>query len=381
MRLPASLTAVAATFALVAAGCSSSGPDIPGSGLHQSASSGGDAPSSSGGSGSGAASSSASSGSGSSSGTGGSSSSSSSGGGGGGGTTMTGNQTWTDGQTLPGSVTIAAGATVTISPGATVNVPAGAVITVQGTLTASSATPTHAKLTGSSWGGIVVASGGTLTLDGVDMSGASSALDVQKGAMQAEYDDGTIDSATAPFVVEGGAALTTKHGTVTKAMGGTSITGSFTASHLDYDSNGHEGITTLAPDATLSIEDSTLHGSGPVADFLISSGAATFHVAYTDIKDVHCGFHFNSITAFDISYTNVESNAYGFMLYGSGGAGPRTISYSNIDQNQVAYDTEGTNGPITVDHCYVTGMVQNGTAVSVSNQQSATLTGTGPRSN
>ncbi|HEY6461091.1 MAG TPA: hypothetical protein VIY73_13095, partial [Polyangiaceae bacterium] len=167
---------------------------------------------------------------------------------------------------------------------------------------------------------------------------------------------------------------------VAGTLGTSRIAGALVASYLDYDSNGYEGITTIDPTATLSIEDSKLHGSGPVADFVVSSsGAASIHIAYTDITNVHCGFHFDTIDAFDVSYSNVESNAYGFMLYGSSGTGTRSVSNSNIDQNQIAYDTEGNNGPITFDGDYVTGTQTPGTAVSVSNAASAKVSGTGPR--
>jgi hypothetical protein len=286
---------------------------------------------------------------------------------------------WSDGQTLSESVIIGAGATITINPGATVNLAAGVTITVLGTLTASSAT-THAKLTGASWTGIVVASGGTLSLDGVDLVNAGTALSLQKGGT-GEYDDGTITAATTPFTVAAGGALTTKHSVVAGTLGSTSISGSFTASYLDYDSNGHSGITTMDPTAQLSIEDSTLHGSGPVADFLVSAaGAAKFHVAYTSISNVHCGFHFDSVSEFDVSYSNIEGNAFGFMLYGSGGVGPFTVTYSNLDTNtSFDYDTQGTNSPITFDHDYTADATNPGDAVTTTNAQTAKVTGTGPR--
>ena len=113
---------------------------------------------------------------------------------------------------------------------------------------------------------------------------------------------------------------------------------------------------------------------------IAQGGAAKFHVAYTTISNVHCGFHFDVVSEFDISYINDQSNAFGFMLYGSSGAGPFTVSYSNITQNSAyAYDTQGSNAPITFDHDYVTGTTNNGTAVSVTNAQNVAVTGTGPR--
>lgn len=277
-------------------------------------------------------------------------------------------------------MTIAAGVTVTIAPGAKVTVAASAGISVAGTLTASSASPTHALLTGTGWTGISVASGGTLTLTGVDITGAKTALATVAGATPAEYDSGTITGAATPFNVAKGTTLGTKNATVTGTLGTSQIAGTFNASYLDYDSNGYEGITTTDPTAVESIEDSTLHGSGPVADFVVSAtGAASIHIAYTNITNVHCGFHFDTVDAFDVSYTNVQSNAYGFMLYGSTGTGTRSVTYSNVDQNQIAFDTEGQNGPITFDHDYITGTQTPGDAVSVTNTQTAAVTGTGPR--
>jgi hypothetical protein len=226
----------------------------------------------------------------------------------------------------------------------------------------------------------VIDKGGTLTLDGVDIAGATTALQTNPGAVKAEYDDGTISAAATPFNVAATTTLGTKHATVTGTLGTSRIAGSFVASYLDYDSNGHEGLVTTDPTATESIEDSKLHGSGPVADMVVSAtGAASIHIAYTDITNVHCGFHFDAIDAFDVSYTNVESNSYGFMLYGSSGTGTRSVTYSNVDQNQIAYDTQGSNGPITFDHDYVTGTQTPGSAVSVTNAANALITGNGPR--
>ena len=311
---------------------------------------------------------------------GGSGSSSSGGSDAGAGAMTLGTGSWTDGQTLASSVIIGAGATVTIDPAATVNLGAGVTITVLGTLTASSAAA-HAKLTGAAWTGIVVASGGTLSLDGVDLVNAASAIVVQKGAAAAAYDDATITAATAPFTIAAGAALTTRKSTVAGTLGSSAVSGALTASYLDYDSNGHTGIETLDPAAQLSIEDSTMHGSGPSADFLVASaGAAKFHVAYSSISNVHCAFHFDTLSEFDVSYANIDGNAFGFMLYGSGGAGPFTVSDSNLYSNAAYdYDTQGSNAPITFDHVYAAGATNPGNAVTATNAQTAKVAGTGPR--
>ena len=294
---------------------------------------------------------------------------------------------WTDGQMISASMTIPAGETVAIDPGATITMSSGVTITVNGTLTASSMA-THAKLTGSGWTGIVVASGGTVNLNGVDMSGASVALDVHGTA---EYDNGTINSAAA-FNVESGGALTTKKSTFAGNSSACNVAGSFTASYLTYTAAGSslfDGIVTTDPAAQLSIEDSMFTGpgpNGPLHDMLVSTngGSAKFHVAYSSITGVHCGFHFDTLSEFDISYVNNDSNAYGAMFYGSGGAGPFTVSYSNFDDNGTngthAYDAEFANGPIVFDHDHLNGQASDPAgAVSTTNPSSATVTGTGPR--
>jgi hypothetical protein len=89
---------------------------------------------------------------------------------------------------------------------------------------------------------------------------------------------------------------------------------------------------------------------------LVANGAASIHVAYTEIKQVHCGFHFNSITKFDVSYSTVHANAWGAMLYGSDLNGMGSITYSNFDTNtSYDLDEQGANGPITVDNSYLSG--------------------------
>lgn len=292
----------------------------------------------------------------------------------------TGSATWADGMQLTSSVVIGPGATVTIAPAAKITIGAGVTITVEGTLTASSSSGTHALLeSASKWGGIIVAKGGTLSLDGVDLTNAATAIDTQSGNAAAAYDNATITAAGIPFEVEKGSKLTTSHSNVAGTLGTSSVSGSFTASHMDYASNGNEGIATSDPTAALSIEDSTLHGTGPSGDMLVSSGgAATFHVAYSVIKDSHCAFHFDSISSFDISYVTDETNAWGAMLYGSDPAkGPYSITYSNIQGNKsYALDESGSNGTITVDHSYVQGQSN---VAGATNPQSAAVSGALPR--
>jgi hypothetical protein len=114
--------------------------------------------------------------------------------------TITSSETWSTGKQISKSVVIAAGATVTIAPGAQITIADSASITVQGTLTASSSTGSqHVALNGTAWAGIVVAPGGTLSLDGVDITNAATAIDTQSGNVGAKLDNGSINAAATPF--------------------------------------------------------------------------------------------------------------------------------------------------------------------------------------
>src|SRR5205823_2196130 len=127
---------------------------------------------------------------------------------------ITSDATWADGKTLSTPVVIEAGSTVTITPGATIHATAGIQITIRGTLKVAAAS-THAKITSTDrWAGLIVASGGTLDADGLDLESSTAGVDVQGGAKSARYDDGTITAAKNPFAIEAGGKLTTSHAKV-----------------------------------------------------------------------------------------------------------------------------------------------------------------------
>ena len=294
-----------------------------------------------------------------------------------------GTETWQDGKTIDGDVVIPSGATVTIAPGATITVGTSVTIRVEGALVCASASPTHATLTGTNWQGIQVAVHGVVTLDGLDVTNATTALDVS-GDGKNTYDHGIITNAT-PFVLATASTLSTTSSKVVKPAGITQVSGSFTASYLDYDSNDHGAIVTLDKTAVLSMEDSTIHNSGPMGkatapDQLTDNGAATFHVAYSDISGSHCGFHFDQASVFDIDHVTVHDVTNGADLWGTSSSGTRTIKSSNWQSLTENFDETNTNGVISVDGCYTTGTNKLKDAqVQITNPASVAVTGAGPR--
>jgi len=256
-----------------------------------------------------------------------------------------GSETWADGKTIDSNITIRAGAVVEIEPGATINVADDVAITVEGTLRVAS-TDMHAKLTGTRWTGLVIASGGTLDADGLDIENASAALWTRTGNLDAKLTNGNI-VAQSPFKMEAGSKLSIVKTNV-KASAGSAIAGTFTASYMVYDKGTAGGLTLNDPAGTMTISDSELKGNGG-GDFVISSAGKELKLEYTTISGSHCAIHFTGIDKFTIDHVSADQNSWGAMLYGSG-PGPHTITSSNIRNTDTDLDVQGTNGPITVSN-------------------------------
>ena len=283
--------------------------------------------------------------------------------------------TWTDGQTISGNITIPAGQTVTIAAGASITIAADASITVAGVLKGTTST-THAKLAAaaatSPWGGIVVASGGSLALDSVDLTSTKIALWTQKGNTDATYANGTITSAQ-PFNMEAGSKLSISKSNVT-ATAASALAGAFDASYLTYDKGTAEGLYSSDAAATIHFADSVLKGNGG-GDYIVVNSAQSLKVEYSTITGSHCPFHFNSPgpAVYTVDHVSDDTNGYGWMLYGSG-AGPHTISNSNFTDTTINIEMTGTNGKVTLTNNFFI----NGTSGANKLESVATVASTAP---
>jgi hypothetical protein len=267
------------------------------------------------------------------------------------GSAVSASTTWADGMTISEATTIPAGVTVAIANGATITVSAGVAITVEGALTATAGTP-HAIMTGSGWKGIVIPSGGTITADSLDITGAHTPMDVS-GTVT--YDNGTITAPTVPLLVETSGSLSMTGSTITGSLGSSSINGALTLSKFDYDANGNEGLTMGDPSAVVTIDNSNFHGNGPsTADMLVTNQCASLTTTYTVITGCHCAYHFNNITSFDLENMDLHGDSYGFMMYGSSPTGgARVFKNSNVETMTVDGISElGTNGAISISGVY-----------------------------
>jgi hypothetical protein len=266
--------------------------------------------------------------------------------------TNIGSEIWKNGKQIPANITIQAGATVEIDPGATVTASTGVAITVKGTLSVT-ASANHAKLVGQNWKGIVIASGGTLNVDGLDISDAEVGAWTQTGNAGAILLNSSITNAATPFKMEPGSKLTFTKSKVVKATGQSQIAGTFVASYMDYDKGSAEGLELNDAAGSMSISDSTLHGIGG-GDYVVSRTGALVKVEYTTITGSHCGLHFNAVDKFIIDHVSDDQNSYGAMLYGSG-AGPHQVISSNVRSTDKDLDMSGTNGALTIDKSFTGG--------------------------
>jgi hypothetical protein len=209
---------------------------------------------------------------------------------------------------------------------------------------------------------------------------------VKGGNTAATFSNGVITAPTAPFNIEVGGKLAIDHSAVTGSKGMTRVSGAFTASLLDYDSNGNEGIAAMDASAVIVIDDSKLHStSNSGGDMIVASNAASIHVAHSEISKCHCAFHFTAITSFDVSFMNVHDDSYGFMMYGSANTGKRTVADSNFTTLAgMGIDEITGNGPISVTNCYFnagagTNLHLADAQVTVTSPAKATVAGAGPR--
>lgn len=307
---------------------------------------------------------------------------------------ITGQDVWKNGVVLSGIVTITPNAVVEIEPGATIKCSEGTTLYVAGTLRARSAAK-HAKITCKAWLGVSVNAGGKVDLEGLDIENSVLGLGLAEGALDSTYSKGSIVSARKPLFVGKGAKLSVTEAKVsapdTVADNEISISdvyGTLVASHLEYDAKTNEGIS-AKNGGVVEIEDSILKGSGG-RDMVSSYGGKSVKVSYTTMQGAHCGIHIDNFAeagkplvptaAFAIDHVSSDPNSYGITIYGSG-AGPNTVTQSNLVGSVAWLDFAGDNGPITFDGVYTNGsqVMNGGPAPTFKNKATAPIANAKPR--
>ncbi len=269
-----------------------------------------------------------------------------------------GRDTWKNGVTLTGTVSIAPGAVVEIAPGATIKCADGAAILVGGELRARAADK-PAKITCESWNGILVANGGKLDFEGVTLENAKAGITTTEGALESRFVSGAITSSLHPLQVAKKSVLVIEKvkasapAKVTAAeVSMSEIRGSLKASHLDYDAGANEALS-VKDGGELVLEDSIIHGTGG-GDMVAAYDAKSIAVRYTTLKGAHCGPHIQGVDSLEIDHVTSEDNIYGITMYKTG-AGPNVIKDSNINGGAAWLDFQGDHGPVTMQNVYASG--------------------------
>lgn len=264
---------------------------------------------------------------------------------------------WKDGLELTGTVRVIAPAVVEIAPGATIRCAPGVQILVGGTL--KKAAGAVSKITCDDWGGIVVAQGGKIDLDGFEIENAQVGLETTEGAADSSLTNGRIQNALKPFLVGTKSKLTlTKvdvvvpHKVPDNVLSIADVRGSLVASRLDYDAGPNEAIS-LKDGGEAVIEDSNIHGTNG-QDMVSAYRAKSLKLSYSTLTGAHCGPHLEGIESFTIDHVTSEKNTFGLTIYGAGN-GPNIVKDSNLSGDSAWLDLQGDHGPITFENVYFSG--------------------------
>ena len=241
---------------------------------------------------------------------------------------------WNSSTHLQGVVVIPLGETVSVSPKTSISLSAGTKVIVNGALEALAGL----TLLGTSWDGLVI--NGSANLVRFNESGAQISFQVNpKGK------------------------LVINNGNISGASGASIVEGSFTADHLNYDKGSGGGIDSYSGTGSVSISNSSLHGSGRnTGDFFGMYKVKSISLSNSVMNGSHCAFHILSLQNMSLRNDKIQDNSYGFMMYGSSPLGTKTILNTSITNNSFGFD-EGSsstnNGAITISHSFISGNGQD----------------------
>ena len=237
---------------------------------------------------------------------------------------------WSSTTRLQGLITIPVGQVVTVAPNTLINVASGSKLIVAGTLLA----PSGFQLVGKNWDGLVIT--GTAKLAKFVETGAQTPFRI---------------TATGRLIIHGGK--------ISAVNGASLVEGTHIADHLSYDKGSGAGIDSVGGGGVISIDQSTLKGSGrDSGDFFGISALKSISLTNSQMSGAHCAFHVTGVNTMVLANDYIFNNAYGFMMYGSSEASTRNITDTTITNNSFGFD-EGSaynrNGAITISHSYIKG--------------------------
>jgi len=267
--------------------------------------------------------------------------------------------TWSGTVRLTGDADIVVGADITVAAGTVFQSADGATLTVHGSLLVNGTTAKPVRMepvTGAtSWGGVVVESGGVATIHHVTGNSAATFLTCKAGALAS-----TIDSATLSNL---GQALDV-------------------SSQVTVEKCSINNLTTNAivvgTDGDVTITDSVIYGAP--GDLVIVNGGA-LNVSYTDIGSnaatQHGDIFVSSSTGLSVTYSNL---AYATDAVSIGNTNGALFQYNNFVNNDVDVLDLGSNSGISMsDDYWDSGTPSLGAAFSITTPSPSPIATAGPR--
>ena len=274
---------------------------------------------------------------------------------------ITADRTVSGGVNLTDSATVETGVTLTVAGGAVLEATGGKNITVKGTLLVQGAAGAEVMMLPRdgqpSWGGIIVASGGTATIN---------------------YVSGT--DVTTFVTCQAGSTCTIDHANVTGLQLAAQVAGAVTITKSRFE--GGAGVH-VATGGNLMLTDTYTIGSS--GDTITMSGG-TLIMDHSDVGNAgspgdHCAMHLNPNSTATVTRSNIRSTPYGLMIDGTTNA---VFNYNNWlsntqDVDMAASDNSGAN----FQHNYWDGgaapSILQGGQFDFSNPETAMITDAGVR--
>lgn len=255
---------------------------------------------------------------------------------------------------MSADLVIPAGKTVKVGPGTKFKASTDVKLQVLGELIVQGTPESPATFDGNgtpkSWHGIVVESGGKLTLENAHVSGATYGLFIMPGA-QFSVDSSVIDTSFKAAVVQ-------SNGTFKRTRFVATVPDSISlASEVSVDDP--NGALTIM-DASPTITDCRFDGASTVTDLVRIGGNASPTFDHVYLHDAHCAFHTYGGTNTSARVTNalIENFAYGFMAYTTKPIVENSVFKNNSADFGICLGATEDNAPALKDNFYSAGEVQ-----------------------
>jgi hypothetical protein len=253
--------------------------------------------------------------------------------------------------TLDADLVIAAGETLRVGPGVTFTAATGVKVQVEGALIATGTAQAPVRFLGAgmprSWHGIVVASGGSITLTHVEIGGATYGILAQPGSdFTVDYAEIGTSFKAAVLQADGSFDHTKFH-----------ASGDPTFSPVNEVSIDDVNGTLTIIDASPTVTNASFDGSAALVDMVRIGGNSSPVFDHVHLQDAHCGFHtFGTANAAPhITNAVFERLAYGIMAYTMKATITDSVFNGNANDVGFCFGATADNAPTLMNNYYMSG--------------------------